>query len=137
VRAAVDTARLNAARLGLGGRVEVRSGHWYAPVAGLRFDLIVANPPYIAAGDPRVEPGVRRYEPAGALFAGADGLEALREVTAGAPIHLVAGGWLAVEHGDGQGNAVRGQFESAGFEKVHTHRDPAGRDRCTEGRRPA
>jgi release factor glutamine methyltransferase len=133
----VDTARLNAARLGLGGRVEVRAGHWYAPVAGLRFDLIVANPPYIAAGDPRVEPGVRRYEPATALFAGADGLEALHEVIAGAPVHLVAGGWLAVEHGDGQGDAVRGQFGSAGFEKVHTHRDPAGRDRCTEGRWPA
>ena len=135
--AAVDTARLNAARLGLAARVEVRAGHWYEPVTGLRFDLIVANPPYIAVGDPRIEPGVRRYEPVGALFAGDDGLDALREVVAGAPAHLVAGGWLAVEHGDAQGDAVRGLFEAAGFHSVRTHRDPAGRDRCTEGRRPA
>jgi release factor glutamine methyltransferase len=135
--AAVDTARINAAQLGLAGQVEVRSGHWYEPVAGLRFDLIAANPPYIAANDPRVEPAVRRYEPACALFAGDDGLVALREVIAGAPARLVAGGWLAVEHGDGQGTAVRELFESAGLEVVRTHRDLAGRDRCTEGRRPA
>lgn len=135
--AAVDTARRNAARLGLGERVEVRPGHWYEPVAGQRFDLIVANPPYIAAGDPRVEPGVRRYEPPQALFAGVDGLDALRAVIAGAPAHLMAGGWLAVEHGDTQAADVRALFEAAGFEAVRTHADPAGRDRCTEGRRPA
>jgi release factor glutamine methyltransferase len=135
--AAVETARLNAARLGLAGRVEVRAGSWYEPVAARRFDLIVGNPPYVAADDPRVEPGVRRYEPSEALFAGADGLDALREVVAAAPRHLLAGGWLAVEHGDTQGKAARGLFEGAGFEAVQTHRDPAGRDRCTEGRRPA
>jgi release factor glutamine methyltransferase len=135
--AAVDTARLNASRLGLSGQVEIHTGHWYEPLAGRRFDFIAANPPYIAVGDPRVEPGVRRYEPAGALFAAADGLEALREVIAGAPAHLLHGGWLAVEHGDSQGEDVRGLFGSAGLDAVRTHRDPAGRDRCTEGRRPA
>jgi release factor glutamine methyltransferase len=135
--AAVDTARLNAVRLGLAARIEVRRGRWYQPAEGLRFELIAANPPYIAVGDPRVEPGVRHYEPAGALYAGADGLYALREVVAAAPAHLAPGGWLAVEHGDGQGSAVRGLFDAAGFDAVRTHQDLAGHDRCTEGRRPA
>ncbi len=135
--AAVATARHNAARLGLDSRVEVRAGNWYEPVAGQRFDLIVANPPYIASDDPRVEPGVRRYEPAQALFAGVDGLAALREAIGGAPRHLVPGGWLAVEHGDTQGERVRALFEAAGFEAVCTDRDLAGRDRCTQGRQPA
>ena len=135
--AAVEAARGNAVKLGLGGRVAVRAGHWYEPVAGQRFDLIVANPPYIALDDRRVDPGVRHYEPPQALFAGTDGLAALREVIAGAPRHLEAGGWLAVEHGDTQAAAVRALFQAVGFEAVQTHRDPAGRDRCTEGRRPA
>lgn len=135
--AAVDTADSNAARLGLAGRVEVRAGNWYQPVAGQRFDLIVGNPPYIAPDDPRVAPEVRRYEPPQALFAGADGLAALREVIAGAPRHLLSGGWLALEHGNTQAADVRGLFVSAGFEAVRTHSDLAGRDRCTEGRRAA
>jgi release factor glutamine methyltransferase len=134
---AVETARRNAARLGLGERVEARTGHWYEPVAQQRFDLIVGNPPYIASGDRRVEAGVRRYEPPQALYAGTDGLDALREVIALAPGHLVPGGWLAVEHGDTQATEVRALFEAAGFGVVRTHPDPSGRDRCTEGRRPA
>jgi release factor glutamine methyltransferase len=133
---AAETARANAARLGLEGRVAVHAGDWYAPVAGRRFDVIVSNPPYIAAADPRVTPSVRRYEPPQALFAGADGLEALRAVVGGAPGHLVPGGWLLVEHGDTQAAAVRELFEVAGLEQVQTHRDLAGRERCTEGRSP-
>jgi release factor glutamine methyltransferase len=133
--AAVATARGNTARLGLERRVEVVHGSWFEPVAGRTFDLIASNPPYIAADDPRVEPAVRRYEPPQALFAGPTGLEALRAIVADAPQHLVAGGWLIVEHGDAQGAAVRGLFEAAGFADVRTHRDLAGRERCTEGRR--
>ena len=132
--AALDAARLNAARLSLGSRVEVVAGSWYEPLSQRAFDVIVSNPPYIAAGDPRVEPAVRRFEPPAALFAGPTGLEALRVVIEGAPRHLVHGGWLAVEHGDEQGAAVRELFVSAGFEDVRTHRDLAGRDRCSEGR---
>ena len=134
---AANTARANAARLGLDGRVAVHAGDWYAPVAGRRFDVIVSNPPYIAAADPRVAPAVRRYEPPQALFAGADGLEALRAVVGGAPGHLAPGGWLLVEHGDTQAAAVRKLFEAAGLEQVQTHRDLAGRERCTEGRAAA
>jgi release factor glutamine methyltransferase len=133
--AALDAARLNAARLSLGSRVEFAAGSWYEPLSQRMFDVIASNPPYIAAGDPRVEPAVRRFEPPAALFSGPTGLEALRVVIEGAQHHLVHGGWLAVEHGDEQGEAVRELFVAAGFSDVRTLRDLAGRDRCTEGRR--
>jgi release factor glutamine methyltransferase len=132
---AVDLARLNAAQLGV-SNVEFRAGDWYAPVAGERYDLIVSNPPYIATTDPRVEREVRLFEPPAALYSGADGLDALRTIVAGAAAHLVPGGGLILEHGDDQGTAVRGLLERHGFGQVATHRDLAGRDRCTAGRRP-
>jgi release factor glutamine methyltransferase len=132
--AALDAARLNAVHLSLGARIEFIAGSWYEPLARRTFDVIVCNPPYIAAGDPRVEPAVRRFEPSAALFSGPTGLEALRVVVEGAPRHLSHGGWLTVEHGDEQGAAVRELFVAAGFEDVRTHRDLAGRARCTEGR---
>lgn len=134
--AALEAARHNARRLALDARVEIVSGSWLEPVAGRTFDVVVCNPPYIASDDPRVEPAVRRFEPPQALFAGPTGLEVLRIVVAGAPRHLVPGGWLEVEHGDGQGGAVRELFEAAGFSDVRTYRDLARRDRCTEGRTP-
>jgi release factor glutamine methyltransferase len=132
--AALDAARRNAARLSLGTHVEFIAGSWYEPLAQRTFEVIVSNPPYIAPNDPRVEPAVRRFEPPDALFAGPTGLEALRVVVSGAPRHLTPGGWLAVEHGDLQGEAVRELFAAAGFDDVRTHRDLADRDRCTEGR---
>jgi release factor glutamine methyltransferase len=132
--AAVEATRENALRLQLGDRVAVLQGAWFDPFAGRRFDLIASNPPYIAADDARVEPGVRRYEPAEALFSGPTGLEALQIIAAGAPVHLRTGGWLVVEHGDTQGAAVRALFTAAGFEEVHTFRDLSGLERCTEGR---
>ena len=134
---AIETTRDNAVRLGLGARIDALQGSWYEPVAGRSFDLIVSNPPYIAADDPRVEPGVRRHEPAEALFSGPTGLEALRAIVAGAPRYLRKNGWLIVEHGDRQGPEVRALLERAGFTEVCTHRDLAGRDRCTEGRSAA
>jgi len=134
--AAIEVARANAARLGL-ANARFLAGSWYAPVRGESFDLIASNPPYIAEGDARVEPAVRRYEPHAALFAGASGLEALGAVVSGAAEHLKAGGWLVVEHGDTQGPPVRDLFAKAGFARVATHLDLAGRERCTEGCRPA
>jgi release factor glutamine methyltransferase len=132
--AAVQATRENALRLEPGDRVAVLRGAWFEPVADRRFDLIASNPPYIAADDARVEPGVRRYEPAAALFSGPTGLEALQVIVAGAPGHLRPDGWLVVEHGDTQGAAVRALFTAAGFENVGTFRDLSGRERCTEGR---
>jgi release factor glutamine methyltransferase len=132
--AAVEATRANAVRLGLTGRVVVLQGAWFDPVDDRRFDLVASNPPYIAAGDARVEPGVRCYEPAEALFAGPSGLEALEEIASGAPRHLRPGGWLVLEHGDTQGAAVRELLARAGFRDVRTSRDLAGRERCTEGR---
>ena len=131
--AAIAVARRNAQRLGL-ANVLFRTGSWFDPVAEERFDLIASNPPYIAADDARVESGVRRYEPAEALFSGPTGLEALQAIAAGAPKHLRPGGWLVVEHGDTQGAAVRALFTAAGFEDVCTFRDLSGLERCTEGR---
>lgn len=132
--AAVEATRENALRLELGNRVTVLQGTWFEPVAGRSFDLIASNPPYIAANDARVEPGVRRFEPAEALFSGPTGLEALQVIAAGAPLHLRPGGWLVVEHGDTQGSAVRALFTAAGFDDVRTFRDLSGLERCTEGR---
>jgi len=132
---AIATARRNAARLHV-PNVEFRVGSWFEPVAGERFGLIASNPPYIAEDDPRVEPAVRRFEPHAALFSGPTGLEALRVIAADAPAHLVADGWLVVEHGDAQGAAVRSLFDESGLLEVRTARDLAGRERCTEGRRP-
>jgi len=131
-----ELAVANAARLGL-ANARFLAGSWYGPVRGEAFDLIASNPPYIADDDARVEPAVRRYEPHDALFSGPSGLEALRVVVSGAPGHLKAGGWLVVEHGDTQGPPVRDLFAKAGFARVATHLDLAGRERCTEGCRPA
>jgi release factor glutamine methyltransferase len=130
---AVTLAMRNAVRLDL-ARVEFRAGSWFEPVQDERFELIASNPPYIADGDPRVEAGVRRHEPHAALFSGATGLEALRAIVAGAPRHLNPGGWLLLEHGDQQGEAVRRLLADRGFVDVATFADLAGLDRCSEGR---
>ena len=130
---AVDVARRNALRLHV-RNVEFRAGDWYEPVRDEHFTLVVSNPPYVAEGDTRVERAVHRFEPHVALFAGPDGLDALRIVIGEASRHLVIGGWLVVEHGDGQGPDARTLLVQAGFADVVTRRDLAGLDRCTEGR---
>ncbi len=129
---AIEIARRNATRLQL-DRVGFLAGSWYEPVAGRGFDLIASNPPYIANDDPRVDREVRRFEPHAALYAGPTGLEALAAIVEGALRHLRPGGWLVLEHGDTQGEPVRALLTHAGFDGVHTHRDLAGRERCTEG----
>jgi hypothetical protein len=127
------------ATLGLpGDRLELRTGDWYDALAGSRepFDVIVSNPPYVAEGERDLMSPETRWEPAGALFAGPDGLVHLRRICAGAPAHLRAGGWLLVEHGFRQGAAVRTLFRQAGLEAVETVPDLAGHPRITEGRKP-
>ena len=129
---ALAVARANAQALGL-GNIEFRRGDWLQPLAGERFDLIASNPPYIADGDPHL--AALRYEPAPALASGADGLDAIRRIVRDAPAHLHGGGWLLLEHGLDQGDAVRGLLQAAGFDRVETQRDLEDRDRVTIGRR--
>jgi release factor glutamine methyltransferase len=113
--------------------------HWFvgewmdALGTGFRFDLIVANPPYIAEQDPCLTVGDLRFEPEGALVAGHDGLDDLRRIAAEAVAHLAVGGWLLLEHGWTQGAAVRALMEKNGFSSVSTLADLAGRPRVTEG----
>ena len=126
---ALAIARGNAQRLG--ADIEFVLGDWYQNVRG-RFDVIVANPPYVAATDPHL--AELRHEPQQALVAGADGLADLRRIVAGAPAHLNFDGWLAVEHGHDQGGSVRELFARAGFVDIQTHRDLAGIERVCIGR---
>lgn len=131
--AAVHLARANAERLGL-GNVAFAAGDWFAGLEGRRFELVVANPPYIADGDPCLAaPGVCR-EPRHALVAGSDGLDALRRIVAAAAQHLSSNGWLLCEHGAAQGAALRALFAAAGFAAIATQRDLAGHERVTLGR---
>jgi release factor glutamine methyltransferase len=128
--AALAVARENAARLGF----DVRFVHsdWYAAIVG-SFDVVVANPPYVAADDPHLDALV--FEPRDALVAGADGLDSLRRVIGGASEHLAEGGWLIVEHGHEQGDAVRSLFRDQGFRGIESRRDLAGCERATLGHR--
>ncbi|NUM45131.1 MAG: peptide chain release factor N(5)-glutamine methyltransferase, partial [Anaerolineales bacterium] len=96
------------------------------------FDAIVANPPYVAAGDPHLAD--LRFEPLHALTDHGDGLRCLRTIVAGASAHLAPGGRLLVEHGYDQAAAVRALFERAGFDEVRTVRDAAGIERACTGR---
>ena len=130
--AALALARSNAAALGL-SRVEFRLGDWFAPLAGDLFDLLVSNPPYVAAADPAL--ALLRHEPQVALTPGADGLASLRTLAEGAAAHLALGGWLLLEHGAEQGAQVRAALVLAGFRHVRSHRDLAGHERMTEGQR--
>ncbi len=132
--AALAVARANAAALGL-GRVEFRAGRWFEPLNAERFDLIVSNPPYVAAGDPVLTRSGLQYEPSLALTPGADALECLRALAHAAPAHLKSGGWLLLEHGADQAQAVRSELVLAGLRSVRSHRDLAGHERMTEGQR--
>lgn len=132
---ALAVARANAQRLGL-PRVRFVLSDWYAGIEGEVFDLIVANPPYVAGDDPHLQRGDVRFEPAGALRAGADGLAAIRVIVAGGPAHLRPGGWLLLEHGHDQAAACQALLAAAGFEAVFTLSDLAGLPRVSGGRLP-
>jgi len=116
--------------------VAFRQGSWHDPLAGERFDLIASNPPYIASDDPHLAQGDLRFEPATALASGHDGLDDIRLIIAGAPAHLQPGGWLLMEHGWDQGEAIRALLEGAGFVEVETAQDLEQRDRVSLGRWP-
>ncbi len=128
---ALAVARANAGRLGLA--VRFRQASWLdgAPEG---LDLIVSNPPYIADQDPHMDALV--HEPRSALVAGPDGLDDLRAIVATAPAHLAPGGWLLLEHGWDQAEAVRALLARAGFDAVQSRQDLAGHARCSGGRWP-
>ncbi|MBP6612338.1 MAG: peptide chain release factor N(5)-glutamine methyltransferase [Aquabacterium sp.] len=129
---ALQVALDNASALGL--RLRGLLGSWFTPVAGERFDLIVSNPPYIAEGDPHM--AALRFEPETALTAGPDGLDDLRQIIDQAPHHLAPGGWLLLEHGFDQANAVMQLLQNRGFLEVSTRFDLGPQARCTGGRLP-
>ncbi|WP_153074118.1 peptide chain release factor N(5)-glutamine methyltransferase [Paraburkholderia bonniea] len=133
--AARNAARLlNRARPG--GPVHLRQGDWYNALddAGWRFDMIVSNPPYIAADDPHLVTGDLRFEPSNALTDHADGLSAIRQIIAGAPAWLAPHGALWIEHGYDQAEAVRTLLTARGFTNVHSQRDLAGIERISGGK---
>jgi len=128
---ALAIAHDNALRHGL---ISIRfvASDWYTAVTGLRFDLIVSNPPYVASGDAHLSR--LQFEPALALTAGEDGLADLRKVIAGAPAHLNRGGHLLVEHGFDQAQACAELLRQEGFEALESHIDLAGIRRVACGR---
>ncbi|KAF4516486.1 hypothetical protein B566_EDAN003233 [Ephemera danica] len=128
---ALTVARNNARQLG--ADVDFRAGNWFAPLAGERFDLLVANPPYVAESDPHLDLNGLPYEPREALTDGADGLNCIRSIVAGAAAHLAPGGWLLFEHGYDQGAISRNLLFAAGFKAAFTQSDLAGVDRVSGG----
>ena len=130
---ALACARANAARHA--ARVTFAAGSWYEAVPGRRFDAIVSNPPYVAAGDHHLDEGDLRFEPRPALTDGsADGLDAIRAIIAGAPGHLLSGGWLLIEHGYDQAKACRALLRDSGFAQLASIDDLSGIARVAGGR---
>ncbi len=127
---ALAVARGNAGRLAL-ANLQFVAGNWFEPVATARFDVIVSNPPYVAAGDPAL--AVLAHEPRVALVAGDDGLRALEAICAGAGSRLASGGCLLVEHGATQGAQIRARMAQWGFAGIESRRDLAGHERATRG----
>jgi release factor glutamine methyltransferase len=130
--AALSVAQGNAQRLGL--QVHFALGNWFAPWQAQQFDLICANPPYIADQDPHVQQGDLRFEPIMALTSGVDGLRDLRRIIEGARTALAPDGWLVLEHGYDQAKPVRELLEHAGFRTIQCRQDLAGHDRVSFAR---
>ncbi len=128
---ALAVAQVNARRLNL--PLHLSAGAWFAalPADAPRFDCIVSNPPYIAEHDPHL--AALRFEPQQALTSGPDGLGDLRQIISQAPAHLKAGGWLLLEHGFDQSDAVHQLLCNSGFASVQSRNDLAGVVRCTGG----
>jgi release factor glutamine methyltransferase len=128
--AALEVAMQNGRELGL-SRIDWRLGDWFAALSGERFDMIVANPPYVAAADPALER--LTAEPRIALCGGATGLEALTNIVAGAPAHLRDRGWLLLEHGRDQAPSVAQLLQQHGFVSIGSLLDLSGFPRVTLG----
>lgn len=130
--AALNVARQNAQAVEVS--VEFVHSHWFEALAGRRFDMIISNPPYVAAQDPHLQQGDLRFEPTPALASGNDGLADIRQIVTGSPDHLRSGGWLLFEHGYDQAHASRDLLVDTGFVDVFARVDIAGLSRVAGGR---
>lgn len=130
---ALSVARENARRLKL-DNVELLQGDWFTPLQGRRFDMIVSNPPYIPQRDPHLQQGDVRFEPLTALASGEDGLEDIRHLIVAAPNFLTPSGWLLLEHGYDQGEAVITLLQQAGYDQVDDLTDLQAHGRVAIGR---
>ena len=131
---ALDVARSNAAKFSL-TRVEFREGRWLEPLADVKLDMIVSNPPYVRVDDPHLQHGDIRFEPQQALIAGPDGLEAIHHIALHAQQSLKPGGRLLFEHGWNQAEAIDNLLRQHGYRDIVCYRDLAGRDRITKCQR--
>ncbi|MEX0828511.1 MAG: peptide chain release factor N(5)-glutamine methyltransferase [Haliea sp.] len=129
--AAVTVAKANATTH-CNDRIAFIQSDWFAALAEQTYDLIVSNPPYVAAADDCLQHGETRFEPRSALAAGEAGLDDLTKIISTAPTFLNRHGWLLLEHGTTQADAVQSLLTTAGFGRIQTHRDLAGHDRVTE-----
>ena len=129
---ALAVAQENARSLGI-PNVDFVQSDWFAALGKQRFDLIVANPPYIAAGDIHLTEGDVRFEPVFALVSGVDGLDDIRHIITHSSSHLVPGGWLLLEHGHDQAVRVRSLLQAAAFDAVFSACDLAGIERVSGG----
>ncbi|WP_421532953.1 peptide chain release factor N(5)-glutamine methyltransferase [Lelliottia amnigena] len=130
---AVALALRNAARLGF-NNVKIQQSSWFDALVGQQFDMIVSNPPYIDECDPHLSQGDVRFEPLTALVAADEGLADIAHIVTVSRQYLTAGGWLLIEHGWTQAEAVRALFTQAGYERVETCQDYGGNDRLTLGK---
>jgi len=130
---ALAVAQYNAAALKL-ARIKFQHGSWFRPVAGRKFSMIVANPPYVSDMEYVVHHYELQHEPDLALRGGEDGLDCIKTIIAQAPKHLFKDGWLAIEHGYRQGPAVEVLMREAGFRSVFAYSDLQGHARVTEGK---
>jgi len=127
---ALAVAHENAKQLNI-GNVHMLQSDWFSALEGERFDIIVANPPYVAAGDAHLAQGDVRFEPYSALASGKDGLDDIRLIVAQAKSHLLSRGWLLFEHGYDQAEAAQTLLQQAGFSDVISARDMAGIERVS------
>jgi release factor glutamine methyltransferase len=130
-RDALIVAAMNAFELG--AKVTFAHGNWYGALDGVKFQLIVANPPYVPAADPHLDRGDPRFEPRMALASGVSGLDDIALIVAGARHHLEKGAWLFMEHGHDQAGRVRALLTDAGFAAIASWRDLAGIERVSGG----
>ena len=131
--AALAVAKENAQRLNISS-VHFIESNWFSALHEQCFNIIVANPPYIAADDGHLSQGDVRFEPLTALASGADGLDDIRRIIKQAGAHLFQKGWLMLEHGYDQAAQVRELLQRAGFADVFSAKDISGIERCTGGR---